>query len=376
MTNTSFHKLHDILEPRLSAIFFPRGGGKREPGKSFYLIDTKTRRSIAIRFFAGADPLDIMQIHDVSLVSVYYSVWGVIDAINTTKDLAYHFPNHERQREIAEGFRRKSGAGFDKIIGAIDGLVICTILPPLQICREIDCGQVNFRCHRKDKYGLNLQAICDHTLRFTWAEMKWPAATSDYMAWITSSLCMALENNRHTKKILDGFTLIGDCAYVKKPFMATPLKGMRGGYEDAYNFYLSQLRITIERAFGVFVHRWAILRAPLTVPLPKVAPLVESLIRLHNYCIDENETDSIEIRSRNYANLDRTVHLSREVGGGRDSSMVDFDDDGRPVSLLGHGHHFTDAEQYRYDRSLESICTPMDDMIASCEEQDLIRPRY
>ena len=28
--------------------------------------------------------------------------------------------------------------GFDKIIGAIDGLVICTILPPLQICREID----------------------------------------------------------------------------------------------------------------------------------------------------------------------------------------------------------------------------------------------
>ena len=123
---------------------------------------------------------------------------------------------------------------------------------------------------------------------------------------------------------------------------------------------------------------WAILRAPLTVPLPKVAPLVlESLISLHNYCIDENETDSIEIRSRNYAtNLDRTVHLSREVGGGRGSSMVDFDDDGRPVSLLGHGHHFTDAEQYRYDRSLESIRTPMDDMIASCEEQDLTRPRY
>ena len=60
-----------------------------------------------------------MQIHDVSLVSVYYSVWGVIDAINTTEDLAYHFPNHERQREIAEGFRRKSGVGFDKIIGDV-----------------------------------------------------------------------------------------------------------------------------------------------------------------------------------------------------------------------------------------------------------------
>jgi len=378
MTNASFHKLHDMLEPRLSAIFFPRGGGKRQPGKSAYLIDTKTRLSIAIRFFAGADPYDIMQIHDVSLVSVYYSVWGVIDAINTTEGLAYHFPDHNRQREIAEGFRKKSGAGFDKIVGAIDGLIICTLMPPIQICREINCGQANFRCHRKDKYGLNLQAICDHTLRFTWVEMKWPAATSDYMAWITSSLCMMLEDNEHTKKILDGFTLIGDCAYVKKLFMAIPLKGIRGGFEDAYNFYLSQLRITIERAFGVFVHRWAILRAPLTIPLPKVAPLVESLVRLHNFCIDENELDVIEVRSKSYANLDRNVRLARQVAGGGcvTSSVVDFDDDGRPVSLLGHGHHFTDAESYRHDRSLQDTRTPMDDMISSVAEQGLLRPRY
>ena len=182
-----------------------------------------------------------MQIHDVSLASVYYLVWGVIDAINTTKGLAYRFPTHDEQKEIARGFQARSGAGFSKVIGAIDGLIICILKPCLKYSRKANCGQVNFRCHRKDKYGLNLQAICDHRLKFIWVEMKWPGATSDFMAWATSKLCRLLEDNALTKLILEGFTFVGDNAYVEKMYMATPLKGMRSGYEDAYNFYLSQL---------------------------------------------------------------------------------------------------------------------------------------
>ena len=353
--------------------FFPRGGGNRKPGKSFYLIDTKTRLSIAIRFFAGADPYDIMQIHDVSLISVYYSTWGVVDAINKTERLAYQFPDHQRQKEIARGFKAISGALFDKVIGCIDGLVICTIMPCLALCREINCGQVNFRCHRKDKYGFNLQAICDHTRRFIWVEMKWPAATSDYMAWVTSALCVALENNAITQKILEGFTFIGDNAYVKKPYMATPIKGVHGGHLDAYNYYVTQLRVFIECTFGLFVHRWAILRAPLTVPTPKVAPLVESLVRLHNYCIDEDELEVVEVRSKNYDNLQRNVRLSRNVAGS-DFEVAQFDEDGRPVSLLGHGHHFADAENYRHERDMG--VTSMDHMIQSVIDQGLSRPKY
>ena len=87
---------------------------------------------MALRYFTGADPYDIMLIHDVGLATVYQSVWGVIDAINRTPRLAYHFPDHAEQREIARGFRRRSGAGFDKIIGAIDGLIICILKPALR----------------------------------------------------------------------------------------------------------------------------------------------------------------------------------------------------------------------------------------------------
>ena len=84
--------------------------------------------------------------------------------------------------------------------------------------------------------------------------MKWPGATSDYMAWLTSALCKALKDNHITKEVLEGFTFVGDNTHATKIDMAVLLKGMRGGYKDRYNLYMSQFRITTERAFDVFVH--------------------------------------------------------------------------------------------------------------------------
>ena len=85
-----------------------------------------------------------MQTHGVSLTSVYASVWGVVNAINSTSELGYPFPSHERQREIAKGFHSLSRAGFDKVIGALDGIVICTLRPSLSECKAVKCGQVIF----------------------------------------------------------------------------------------------------------------------------------------------------------------------------------------------------------------------------------------
>jgi hypothetical protein len=55
-----------------------------------------------------------------------------------------------------------------------------------------------------------LQAIWDHNLKFTWIEMKWPVATSDFMAWVTSSLAIELDND--VEKLIKGGTLVRDCA--------------------------------------------------------------------------------------------------------------------------------------------------------------------
>ena len=141
MNKISFQRLYTTLQPELDAVFFPKGGGERGMN-SQYNICTKLRLSMAIRFFSGACPYDIMLVHGVSLTLVYASVWGVVNAINMKKELGYCFPNHEQQREIAAGFLKRSGAGFNKVVGAIDGLVICTLMPSLSECSAINCGQV------------------------------------------------------------------------------------------------------------------------------------------------------------------------------------------------------------------------------------------
>jgi len=78
----TFLFLYDNLEPYLTH------GQKRKRGKTPNGdIDRSARLSMALRWFAGGDPLDIMQIHGVSFGEVYKSVWDVVDAKNLCPSL-------------------------------------------------------------------------------------------------------------------------------------------------------------------------------------------------------------------------------------------------------------------------------------------------
>jgi hypothetical protein len=129
--------------------------------------------------------------------------------------------------------------------------------------------------------------------------------------------------------------LFGDNAYINTKFMATPYSGTKGGTRDAYNFYHSQLRINIECAFGRFVHRWAVFRAPMqqNVTLQKTSALVVACAKLHNFCIDETDTS---MQSTTFdsarANLSGAVPMVY-------SAMADMT---LPTGLLGGGHHWDD----------------------------------
>ena len=72
---------------------------------------------------------DIMLTHGVSYTSVYLSAWGVVDAVNSTKELEFSFPSHAEQRKNAAGFYEMSGAMFNNVIGALDGLLILITKP-------------------------------------------------------------------------------------------------------------------------------------------------------------------------------------------------------------------------------------------------------
>ena len=85
-----------------------------------------------------------------------------------------------------------------------------------------------------------------------------------------------------------GYVLIGDAAY---SVGESRLTSFTGGHrndptKDAFNFFLSQLRIRIEMAFGLLTNKWRILHSPLQTNLGHASDILMACARLHNSCID------------------------------------------------------------------------------------------
>ena len=62
---------------------------------------------------------------------------------------------------------------------------------------------------------------------------------------------------------------------------------------DDFNFFLSQIRIRIEMAFGLLKVKWRILRKPLEVSLMNgnCSKTIEASMTLHNFVINEQLDD-------------------------------------------------------------------------------------
>ena len=363
------NRLHSILEPYLLEQF---GSSKR--GRPNGPIPTKLRLSAAIRFFCGAPVHDIQLTHGISGSSVYKSVYGVINAVNRCPELHFNaggaeFPSHEEQHEIAHGFYQRSGARFKVAILALDGMLVWTNQPTEADCEDIGIGQRSFHCYRKDKFGMLLMAGADHRCCFRWADICHPGSASDYTAWLTSDVGSKLQDPDQTI-VAPGLTIIGDNAFVESNHMSVPIPGKHVTQEeDAYNFYLSQLRITVERAFGILVHRFAILRTPISLSIKKVPALVMSLMRLHNWYIDNVgratpagfEDDETFVQYRAWKENSVAVQLNKYRV---------------PEELLGSGHHRKDqARRVGKHRARDvDMHTPMRKMMQQVIDMHLRRP--
>ena len=192
---------------------------------------------MALRYFAGGRTDDIALVHGISHTSVYESVWQIVDAVNMCNELSINYPeDHNTQRGIAEGFKRRSRAGFDCCAGAIDCMLVWIDKPFGRECDRAEVGPRKFFFGRKHEYGVNLQAVCDSEGRFLDIYIGHPASTADYLCFKTSSLYKKLEAGI----LAAGLFLFGDAAYVNNTYMVAPWRGVRSGDKDDFNFYHSQ----------------------------------------------------------------------------------------------------------------------------------------
>jgi hypothetical protein len=203
-----------------------------------------------------------MLTHGISKPSVYKSIYEVINAANNCPELALNeggaeFPSHGKQHQIAAEFLQMSSAFFNCCCLTLDGMLVWTNQPTKQDCLDVGIGERSFHCYRKDKFGMLLLAGSDARCRFKWADITHPGCASDFTAWVTSELGMKLAQPGQDI-IAPGLTIFGNNAFVETQYMSTPIPGKKlSRYDDAYNFYFSQLRITVERVFGILVHHWA-----------------------------------------------------------------------------------------------------------------------
>ena len=91
------------------------------------------------------------------------------------------------------------------------------------------------------------------------------------------------------------YKLIGDCAYLVRPWIYSPFKGCAKsleGYKANWNFIQSFTRMCVKRAFGILKGRWRIIMRRTDILLRHMTDVVATCIVLRNMCtIGKNKFD-------------------------------------------------------------------------------------
>ena len=203
--------------------------------------------------------------------------------MNECESLAIRLPESaEELKQSADDWNSLSTAGgfFYGVIGAIDGW-LCTHNRP-----AVDNGLDYFSGHYQT-FGTNVQAICDSDLRFIYVAFAAPGKTNDVQAFRKLGALHDWQrriNIAHDRK----YFLLGDNAYILNDSLLIPYSGAsrRQADKDAFNFYLSQLRIRIKMTFGLLCTKWRIFHRDTTYSMTKMRDIVNGATRLHNFVID------------------------------------------------------------------------------------------
>jgi hypothetical protein len=220
----------------------------------------------------------------MSKTSFYQSVYCGIDAINHCPELMIKFPiTMEELHKSADEFCQCSTGGvLNGCVAALDGW-LCRICVPS--VRETNRITSYFSGHYQC-YGLNVQATCNANCRFTSVSIMCPGGIGDSKVFFSSAVYDL------TEQLPDGFYVVADNAYTLSCKLLIPYSGKekQSTSKDVFNFYLSQLCIRVEQAFGLLVNMWRVLKKPLEVALWRTTTVVEAAMRLHNFCIDHRDS--------------------------------------------------------------------------------------
>mmetsp|Transcript_14721 Transcript_14721/g.19568 ORF Transcript_14721/g.19568 Transcript_14721/m.19568 type:complete len:434 (-) Transcript_14721:134-1435(-) len=246
-------------------------------------VCAEVRLAMTLRYLAGGSMWDIRLIFDVSHDEFYRSVWRVVDAINNYEGFKVVFPidDVEKLSEIESVFRSKSSHEMiTGCVGAIDGCLLWQKNPGIAVHNPN-----RYYCARKEKHALLLMAIVDADRRIIFYDISCTPSTHDSLAWDSTPLAQRFAAG----DLCERFFIFGDSAFVCTRSMITP------GNDTNFNYFLSELRVNSECAFGEMIRRWGILWRPLEMEFSRRADVIACCIRLHNFCVDRRLSIEAEL---------------------------------------------------------------------------------
>lgn len=271
----TFNQLVDILRPMITVDEIKA----RNSAPNVDPIYPELVCAIGLRWLAGGRFADIRDWAGISDPSYWRCRDLFLDAVIAADVLAIKWPTTMNElKEVALGFEMKSTNGvFTKCVGALDGMIA-----PSEQPKGVDNPRAYFSGHYQ-MMGYNIQAVCDAHLRFIYIATAGPGGMPDVNAIQEISLQDLIAN------LPAGFHVMGDAAYLQSEQLLIPYSGSQRAdrANDIFNYYLSQLRIRIEMAFGLLTTKFRVFRSPLSVGINKVGQVVEVCARLHNFIITQ-----------------------------------------------------------------------------------------
>lgn len=241
-------------------------------------ISVASRVGSALILLGGGRITEAMRTHGIAMSTAYDNLARVVRAINLHPALAISCDNSTEALVLrALSFRQKSSDDVIKFCtGVIDGL--CISISPRKVR-----NQTQYFSGGKQKFCVNMQGVCDSNGLFIAVTCKHVGSTNDSAAFETSNLKQLCSQQKFP------YHWMGDNAYSISPTMLVPFICTFVGFQyESFNFYLSQLRVTIERAFGMLIQRWGIFWRKLKFDIPFILEIIHACCRLHNYCLKQN----------------------------------------------------------------------------------------
>ncbi|XP_015124125.1 putative nuclease HARBI1 isoform X3 [Diachasma alloeum] len=135
--------------------------------------------------------------------------------------------------------------------------------------------------NRHGWFSINVQGICNARLDFTNFVARWPGATHDTRVFRHSRICHLLYQEVYRDALL-----LGDSGYPDLPFLMTPLRNPQTAAEHLYNEAQIRTRNCIERCFGVWARRFAVVEIGSRFHTPErtVAVIIATAV-LHNISV-------------------------------------------------------------------------------------------